>query len=186
MKRRIWLLWLAVLLTGCGARVDSMGIALELRGKLNRAEECGFIANIVADYGDRTYTFTLDCMSGTDGDLVFRVISPESISGITGKLSRGGGELVFDDVALAFTVLTDGQLSPVSAPWIFLKALRSGYITSAGVVQDRVRIVIDDSYQEESLSLHLWLDEENMPALSEIYFQDRRIVTITISDYRML
>ena len=186
MKRRIWLLWLAVLMTGCNARVDSMDTALELRGKLNRAEVCNFIANIVADYGDHSYTFTLECMYAKNGDFTFRVISPESISGITGKLSQGGGELIFDDVALAFPMLTDGQLSPVSAPWIFLNALRSGYITSAGVVENCVRVVIDDSYQEESLTLHIWLDEENMPALSEIYFQDRRILTIAINDYRML
>ena len=80
MKRIIWVLWLAMLLTACSARKDVMDAALQLRSEVNRAQGYQFDASIEADYGDQTYTFALNCASNPDGSMRFSVISPETIS----------------------------------------------------------------------------------------------------------
>ena len=72
----------------------------------------------------------MDCKADSSGNLTFTVVKPETISGITGTLSGDGGNLTFDDTALHFELMAENQLSPVSAPWILIKTLRNGYITS--------------------------------------------------------
>jgi hypothetical protein len=72
----------------------------------------------------------MDCEADSQGSVSFRVVSPESISGITGSVDRDQGKLTFDDKALAFDLLADGQLSPVSAPWVMIHTLRGGYLSS--------------------------------------------------------
>lgn len=163
-----------------------MDTALELRSALDHAKRCSFEAQIEADYGDKTYSFALSCETDVNGDLLFSVVSPDSISGIAGKLSENGGKLTFDDVALAFPMLADGQLSPVSAPWFFYHTLRRGYITSAGEVDGKIRLIVDDSYRDDALTLHIWLSEEKTPSFVEIYFKDRRILSMTVSNYQIV
>lgn len=38
-----------------------------------------------------------------------------------------------------------------------MKTLRSGYITSAGMDGGRLRLTIDDSYEDDALHLDIWL-----------------------------
>ena len=104
---------------------------MDFRAKL-LAQAVSFDAEITADYGDKTYTFAMHCESDTKGDMTFTVTAPESIAGISGTISASGGKLTFSDTALAFDLMADDQLSPVSAPWILMKTLRSGYLTSCG------------------------------------------------------
>ena len=93
----------------------------------------------------------MDCHADSRGDVTFTITEPDVISGITGNLSGDGGNLTFDDHALHFELMAEEQLSPVSAPWIFLKTLRSGYVTSAGREDGRILLSIDDSYEENPL-----------------------------------
>ena len=163
-----------------------MDAALQLRSVVNRAQGYEFDATIEADYGDQTYTFELNCASGADGLMRFSVISPESIRGISGKIHEDGGTIIFDDVALAFPALPDGQLSPVSAPWIFMKTLQSGFMRAAGKDGELLRVIIDDNYEDNALSAHIWLNSENLPVYGEIYWQGRRILHITVENFQIL
>ena len=142
--------------------------------------------NITADYGDQTYTFAMGCQFGAHGDLSFSVQQPKTIAGITGNITDAGGNLTFDDVALAFPLLADGQLSPVSAPWILMKTLRTGYITSAGELGDGDLLVIDDSYADDALTVHVLLDAEGLPVSGEIYYKGRRILTLEIQNCKIV
>ena len=129
VKKLAVLLIVLLFLGGCSGKQEELERAMTLRAKL-LASECSFDAKITADYGDKLYAFAMTCQGDSRGNLTFTVTEPESIAGITGIISQDGGRLTFDDTALYFDLLTDDQLSPVSAPWIFLKALRGGYITS--------------------------------------------------------
>ena len=186
MKRKIWVLWLALLLTGCSTRVDAMDAALQLRSEVNKAQGYQFDATIEVDYGDQTYTFGLNCASAPDGSMRFAVTSPESIRGISGTIYGDGGTILFNDVALAFPVLPDGQLSPVSAPWIFMKTLQSGFMRSAGQDGELLRVIIDDNYEDNAFSAHIWLNSDNLPVCGEIYWQGRRILHITVENFQIL
>ncbi len=186
MKRLVAVLMLAlVLLTGCGLGGDELDRAMKLRSDL-LASGCSFDAKITADYGDEIYTFTMNCQTDTSGNLTFTVMEPESIAGITGAVSEDGGRLTFDDTALAFELLADGQLSPVSGPWVLMRTLRSGYVTACGLDGAQIRVSIDDSYEADALHLDIWLDEKDLPQRGEILWDGRRILTVEVGNFEYL
>ena len=186
MKMCAVILVLFLLFSGCSGPPSEMEIGMELRSKLLQASGCSFDAVITADYGDKIHTFTMQCSGDAKGDLSFTVTEPETISGISGKLSGDGGNLTFGDTALHFDLLAEEQLSPVSAPWILLKTLRSGYITSVCTEGDSIRLSIDDSYEADALQLDIWLDLQELPARAEIMYDGRRILSVAVANFQIL
>lgn len=173
-----------ILLCGCDNR--ELDKILSVREQLQQKDGCTFLAAITADYGDEIYSFLMNCQTDQQGNLSFAVEKPETIAGITGTISDTGGKLTFDDNALAFELLADGQISPVSAPWILIRTLRSGYIRSCGQTENGIVAIIDDSYEEEALQLEIWLDEDNLPVCGEILWAGRRILSIEIDAFTYL
>ena len=153
--KKVWILMLlTVFLTGCSAESElQQGMAF--RDTLLSGNGCSFEAVVTADYGDQLQEFAMDCRGDSQGNIEFCVTSPETISGITGNISEAGGALTFDDTALHFELMAEDTLSPVSAPWIFLKTLRSGYIVSACYEENLLHLSIDDSYDDDALRLDI-------------------------------
>lgn len=186
MKRMLGMvLCLPLLLLGCAAENSTMERALALRMKLQNAA-FAFQTTITADYGDKTYAFTMDCTADQEGNVTFQVVEPASIAGITGKISQGSGKLTFDDQVLAFDILADDLISPVSGPWVLVKSLRSGYLTSSGEEGELLRLAIDDSYREDALNLDIWLDGEDIPKRCEVLWQGRRLLSMEVKEFRYL
>lgn len=186
MKRLLTVVLLALLLTGCFGDNQELDQMMTFRAKLLAGMGCSFDTVITADYQDVLYTFRVSCRCDEQGKLSFTVIEPESISGITGNVDADGGKLTFDDQALAFEPLADGQLSPVSSPWLLVKTLRGGYVSSCTSEDDRLRVAIDDSYEEDALRLDIWFDAENMPEYAELLWADRRILSLEVSNFEIL
>ena len=180
MKRLFPIFMCICLFVGCKGN-EVTDTALALRSAVLQAKSCSFTAEITADYGDMTYSFTMDCVADDQGNVSFTVTKPETIAGITGKLTADGGSVTFDDTALAIPMLTDDQITPVSAPWILMRTLRGGYITSC----TDGRITIDDSYENDALKLDIALDNDNRPALAEIYWKNRRILTVEVTSFAL-
>lgn len=174
-----------VLLTGCGSKNEELSRAMALRAKL-LTSSVSFDAEITADYGDELHTFSVYCEGDSQGNLGFRVTSPETIADITGRIEAGEGNLTFGDTVLAFPLLAEEQLSPVSAPWIFYTTLRGGYLTAAGMEEELLRLTIDDSYEEDALTVDIWLDETDTPIRAEILYDGRRILTLTIKNFQIV
>lgn len=184
MKRMVALLGLIFLLSGCAQTELEQG--MELRGKLLKAETCTFDANVTADYGDRLYQFSMNCNADKEGTVTFTVTKPENIAGISGKLDKSGGSITFDDTVLEFGLMAEDRLSPVSAPWVLIKTLRGGYLKSAGRSDGVTRLSLDDSYQEDALTVDVWLGEDGLPARGEILFDGRRILTVEVEKMQIL
>lgn len=174
-----------VLLTGCGSRDAELERAMALRSKL-LTSDVSFDAEITADYGDEIHTFSVFCEGDNQGNLGFRVTAPETIADITGRIESGKGKLTFQDTALAFPLMAEDQLSPVSAPWILYTTLRGGYLTAAGMEDDLLRLTIDDSYEEDALTVDIWLDETDTPVRAEILYDGRRILTLEIKNFQIV
>lgn len=185
MKRTVCLMLLLVLLTGCAGKQGELDRAMALRSRL-LSQSVAFDAKITADYGDRTYGFAMACEADAQGNLKFTVTEPEAISGIQGSVSATGGKLTFDGEALAFGLLADGQLAPVSAPWLLLNTLRSGYLTSCTVEGGNLRLAIDDSYADDALHLDIWLDAGDQPVRGEALWRGRRILTVAVENFRFI
>lgn len=174
-----------VMLTGCTGKRDLLDRAMTLRANLLACESCSFDVKITADYGDELHEFTMSCTGDNDGNLNFTVVKPESISGITGTIGAGEGNLTFDDAALYFPLMADDQITPVSAPWILLKTLLGGYLTACAMEDAYLRLSIDDSYEDDALQLEIWLDSEDKPVNAEIIFDGRRIVTMEVANFQI-
>ena len=184
MKRAAALL-LILLLTGCGSQKEELDQAMAFRAKLMTSQGCAFDAVITADYGGETQTFSVSCEADYQGNLTFTVTKPETIAGISGKVAADGGALTFDDKALSFELLAQGQVTPVSAPWLLVRTLLGGNVTACNEEDGMLRISAEDGYQEDALHMEIWL-EQNAPKFAEIVWQDRRILTLEIENFRIL
>lgn len=174
------------LLTGCSANSEPLDRAMDLRNKLLNEDQCSFSTVITADYGDRIHTFSMDCVTDTDGNLSFTVTDPDTISGITGQFANGAGMLTFDDSVLAFPLLADGQIAPVCLPWIFMRTLRSGYISGYAEDKDNIIVYYEDSFENAVLNMEILLDQNNNPLYTEIFWNQKRILSAQIRDFTVL
>lgn len=186
MKKLTALIIALMLLTGCTGKREEMDRVMGLRAELLGSEGCSFTAHLTADYGEEIHEFTLYCEGRNNGDLGFRVEEPESIEGITGRFKGKEGALTFDGEALAFPMLVDGQVTPVSGPWIFLKTLLGGYLTACGQEDEYLHLTIDDSYADDALRLEIWLNDANVPVQGEIIYNERRILTMKFENFLIL
>lgn len=185
MKRILSMFLVLLFLPGCGHQKDYLQEGIQLRQQLLE-NGCSFVADITANYGDKTYTFSVGCTADSSGDIRFIVIAPETIAGISGKMTNENGFLTFDETVLAFPLLADGEVSPVSAPWILMKTLRSGYMTYAGKDGSETVVTICDSYKNESLQLDIWLNESGYPRYADILWQGRNVLSITVKDFSIV
>ena len=186
MKRLVCILLLLGLLCGCGRGNDLYDRVISLRTDILRAKSCRFLTQVTADFTDKTYTFTMECFADADGNVQFTVLEPAYIAGISGTITDDGGKLTFDDTALAFELQSDQLFSPVSAPWVLIRSLREGYINDYGMEGEKLRLTVDDSYDEDALTLHIWLGEGDRPIHADIYENNRRILTIEIEAFEIL
>ena len=186
MKKAAILLMVALIFTGCSREPGEMEEALAFRSGLLQANGCAFQTEITADYGDVLYEFSMECRADAMGKVTFSVTGPETIAGITGTLSETRGELTFDDTALQFDLMAEGTLSPVSAPWLLVKTLRSGCITSVCREENLLRMSIDDSYEDDALRLDIWVDEENRVTRAEVLQEGMRILTLRVTSFQLL
>ena len=183
MKRVFRLLVAIVFLTGCDSADRDMKTAMHFRDALLSADGCSFRANITADYADSIYSFAMDCKADNGGNLSFEIVEPETIAGIGGTISQSGGSIRFADTELVFELLADGQISPAAAPWIFLKTLRSGYLTSCVQEENLLHLTVDDSYAEDALKLDIWLKEGTCPVRADVLYGGKRILSVDVENF---
>jgi hypothetical protein len=80
-------------------------------------------------------------------------------------------------------MMADGLISPISAPWILMKTLRSGYLKSACEEGNETHLSIEDQYHDDSLFLDIWLDPEGRPTRGDILHEGRRILTMSVTNF---
>lgn len=186
MKRLAVFSIVLLMLTGCARSDGTLDRAMALRARLLGSSGCAFDAVVTADHGDKTNTFSVSCKADTQGNVDFTVKGPETIAGISGTISHEGGKMTFDDKALAFEMLADEQVTPAIAPWLLVKTLTGGYVTACGQDGERIRVSIDDSYEEDALHLDIWLGEGDLPVMADILYRDRRILSLKIDNFEVL
>ena len=180
MKRLLPLV--LVFFLGCSGPDPAMEAALELRSRCLSQSNVSFTAVIRADYIARIEEFTLACISEPDGTCTFRVLEPEDIMDIRGTVRGSEGTVEFDDTILGFPLMAEGRLSPLSAPWVLMKAIRSGCILAAGREGEKIHVTIDDSYDDHALTVDLWLEEGELEE-AEIAWEGRRCISMTFDDF---
>lgn len=185
MRCILGIIALVFVLTGCSKQNDCFDSAFDLRERIANSNGCVFELEITTDYQDGYYTFQMSCESDVSGNIKFTVTSPESICGITGVITAEDGKLTFDDKLLLFSLLADGEITPVSAPWFFIKALRGGYIAGCSIQDNGTLLQIDDSYADKLIKQNIYLSD-GKPLTAEIIWEGRRIVTLDVKDFQIL
>lgn len=180
------LVCICFLLSGCAEAESGLDIGMELRAKLLNGENVSFRADIAADHGDTLDLFSMECSTDREGTVSFTVTAPDTVSGITGRIGSEKGELTFDETVLYFPILAQDQISPVSAPWILMKSLRSGYLRAAGTEGTQLRLTFDDSYEENALQVDIWLNEQKLPERAEILCEGRMILSLDVRNFEIL
>ena len=183
MRRMPLVLLLIFLLSGCTRGESDLNRVVKLREAINKCDSCSFTAVITADYADKIHIFKMACKADSGGDMTFEVIEPSTISGITGSFSKDTGMLTFDDQVLMFEMLADNQITPISAPWLLMETLKSGYLGACGPDGENLRIQIDDSYYADTIRADVWVNENNEPVRAEFIWKGKRIVSIDVADF---
>ena len=183
MKRLLGCLCILLFLCGCSKTDPGLDVMMDLRQSLLSCNECNFVCTITAHFEDYLFTFKMNCTSDTSGNMHFTIIEPETISGITGNINEKSTAITFDDTVLAFELLADGEFSPVASPWILMRSLRAGYIHAVNSNDNSVQAFLDDSYEENPMQLTVWLDSNRLPQSADIYWQNRRILSLEISNF---
>lgn len=179
---------LCLLLSGCaGQEADRrMQEALDLRTDLMASEGCSFKASVSADYGERVYTFSLDCTYVPEQEARLTVTQPEEIAGISAAVSADGTVVTFDGVELAFGELANGRVAPMALPWLLGSAWSSGYISSAGADGETVLVTYLMGYGEDEVTVETWLDTTGVPVRCEVIHDGRRYLTVALEDFQLL
>lgn len=176
---------LCIILCGCRQSDEGVEQALSFRKSMMSANGCEFIATITADYQNVYYTFIMNCKVDPVGNVTFEVVEPDTISGITGQISKEEGKLTFDDKVLLFAILADGQITPVSAPWLFMDALKGGYINGCSKEKDGWMLDINSSYAQDALNTKIRI-AAGIPVYAEIIWQNRCVVKINVEAFQIL
>ena len=180
MKRLFPLL--LVFFLGCTGPDPAMEAALALRSRCLASEQVTFQAEVRADYITTVEEFSLACETDREGTMAFQVLEPEEIAGIRGAVREDAGTMEFEETVLAFPLMAQGRLSPLSGPWVVLKAIRSGCIIAAGQEGELTRVTIDDSYADNALTVDLWLEEGQL-AQAEVAWEGLRCLVMTFDDF---
>lgn len=186
MKRMCVVLVALFALSGCGRFSQNVDRAMDFRTRMLQADGCEFTAVITADYEQILHTFKMKCRTDSAGAVTFEVLSPESIAGITGYLGADTGKLTFDDHALLFSLQADGRYSPVSAPWIVMRAIRAGYIQGCEEDSGETVIYLNDTYYEDALELIVRLNAENELISAEIFSSGSRILSVGVENFEIM
>ena len=179
--KRILPLFLVFLL-GCSGPDPAMEAALDLRSRCLASPAIRFRAEIRADYITGFEEFPLDCETSPDGAVSFRVGRPEEIADIFGTVRRDVGTVEFDGAVLAYPLMAQERLSPLSGPWVVMKAIRSGCIIAAGQEGELTRVTIDDSYADNALTVDVWL-EDGQVIQAEVAWEGLRCLVMTFDDF---
>lgn len=144
MRKCLVCVLMIILLTGCGAAEGSEAeeLALTIRGEYLAIDSCAVQAAITADYGQRVYQYEMAAAVNGD-ETVLTLSAPETVAGLTARITGEDGLLEFDGVAVETGPLDGQGLTPVSALPALLEAARSGYITACALEEDGALLRVD-------------------------------------------
>lgn len=147
---------------------------------------CSFTAEISAHLDDGTAEFTLDCTCAPDGTASLCVTDPDSVAGITATVQPGARTASFNDVALDFGLLADGQLAPLAIPQLLYSCWTQEYLREAGKDGERISAVYLSGWGDRELTVEQWLEADGTPVHADLWFGTRNAAEVQIRDFAFL
>ena len=179
-KGLLCVLMITFLLTGCRGSEgnEAEETALRLRGRYLEMTGCSGTVQLTADYGERIYRYELE-FTQREKETVMVLTSPETVGGITARLSEEQGSVLeYDGVVLETGALNEDGLTPVGALPILLTAMREGYLDTCALEEWKegsvLRMLIRDPEKPlgTGLELLVWLEVDQGKLLRAELSQD--------------
>ncbi len=179
-----------LLLTACGGGGnEGEEEALAIRTEYIAMTACAGQAEIVADYGQRTYTYTLS-VEGSQEETTLTVLEPELISGMTASIAGEETSLSYDGAILETGLLTEDGLSPMSAVPVLLEYAKNGFIDGCATEtlgeQETLHVCYRDPAQAvgEGVEADLWFDRQTHSLVRGELAQDSyTVIVCTFTDF---
>ena len=180
-----WAVGICLLLSACGGAQDEpVQEALDFRVSLLESSACTYSADVTVDYGDRLYTFSMDCTyHPQENSAELTVTDPETIAGIRAEIAGEEAMLQFDDVTLELGSMGDGRLAPMQLPQLLGDAWAYGYVESQARESDSWLVTYRCGYGEDMIMIYTWFDGTMAPLQAEIYLDDVRVLTAELESY---
>ncbi|MCI9156592.1 MAG: hypothetical protein HFF44_06585 [Lawsonibacter sp.] len=178
-----------LLLTGCGQAGGNQAeeLALTIRGEYLTMDGCAARAAVTADYGQRVYQYEM-AVSVNGEETLLTLSAPETVAGLTARMTGEENLLEFDGVAVETGPLDDSGLTPVSALPALLEAAKSGYITACALEEDEALLRVDCGDPAGSpgtgTEYALWFDASTHALTrGEISLDGFRVILCEFSDF---
>lgn len=188
-KYLICVLMTALLLAGCGqAGVnEAEELALAIRGEYLAMDSCTARAEVTADYGQRVYQYEMT-VSAAEEETLLILTAPETVAGLTARLSGEEGFLEFDGLSVETGPMNEDGLTPVSALPALLEAARSGYITACALEEDGTVLRVDCGNPSGSVGADtetaLWFDVSTHALVrGEVSVDGFRVILCEFSEF---
>ena len=182
-----------VLLSACGAGGNvspEEELALAIRGEYLAMPGCSTQLSVTADYGQRVYEFEMDA-AVTEEETVLTLTAPDTVAGITARVTEEGGALEYDGLILDTGELGPDGLSPMSAFPALLTAAGSGFITACaqeereGETLLRVTCAAPDASPGEGVETVLWFRPDTHQLMGgEIWTEGLRVICCRCKNFR--
>ncbi|MEY8403677.1 hypothetical protein AALA54_10110 [Oscillospiraceae bacterium 44-34] len=190
-KRLLCVLMMTLLLAGCGQTGgnEAEELALSIRGEYLAMDNCTVQAAITADYGQRVYEYEMAVAVGEE-ETVLTLSAPETVAGLTARLTGEENLLEFDGVSVETGPLDENGLTPVSAVPALLEAARSGYITACALEEDGTLLRMDCGNPAGSpgsgTETALWFDASTHALIrGEVSVDGFRVILCEFSQFTM-
>ncbi|MEA4933356.1 MAG: hypothetical protein VB071_07230 [Lawsonibacter sp.] len=140
-------------------------LSLTIRGEYLEATSWTADVTVTADYGQRVYQYQLTAAASED-ETVLTLSKPETVAGITARLTGKDSVLEYDGMSLETGPLDENGLTPVSAIPALMDAVRSGYITACALEEGEsgslLRLDCGDPEGQPStgVEMTLWFDAD--------------------------
>lgn len=191
MRKLMLCVLMMTLLAGCSKAGgnEAEELALTIRGEYLAMERCTARASITADYGQRVYQYGLAvAVSGEETTLTLS--APETVAGLTARLSGAENLLEFDGVSVETGPLNGDGLTPVSAVPALLAAARSGYITACALEEDGSVLRVDCGDPQgtpgSGTETTLWFDADTHALVrGEVSVDGFRVILCEFEEFTM-
>ena len=183
MRRKILsavLMTTLCLLCACAGRgSDPVQTPLDFRAALLANDGCAFELEAVAETDGLCWPLTLACALDAEGCGTVTVLAPESIAGITARLTEDGATLTYDDLALGLGLLSGTEQTPAAAPGLLARAWSKFWIASAGAEGEGLRAV----FEEGGLRADTWFDGAGLPLRAVLSLDGKAYFTAEIRNF---
>ena len=173
----LMILFLALLLTGCGQaqQEEYRAFAQELAAR----DALSFTAELTAIYPQRSADFSLRYdLSGETQRVT--VLAPGRISGIAASVERGQTKLCYDGLILDTGELDDFGLSPMSALPILVDAMAGG---QPDAFWDEGELHAVELLYSDHVTAQVWFTEEMLPVRAELLSDGEVKITCEINNW---